>query len=86
MSAGSLFQTAGAVASQLRLSLSRVLKSQESNVQLGPKSGDDETCDEPDYHRTVDNNSAGSRSPLRLKNDRPTTKWQPLDNEKRVEK
>ena len=80
MSAGSLFQIAGAIASQLRLSLSRVLKLQESmrrKCLAGSQEGDNETCDESDYHRTVDNNSAGSRGSLRLKDDRPTLQWQP---------
>ena len=56
------------------------------SIQLGPKSGDDETNDEAGYHKTVDNKSASSHSPSWLKDNRPTPQWRPLDNVKEVGK
>ena len=52
MSGGSPFQISVAVYSQ-PTALSNVLKLQGLTVQLGPRNEDDETCDESDYHKTV---------------------------------
>ena len=54
ISAGRPFHILAAVASQLCLNLSSVLKLQNVSVHLGPRSEDDEICDELDYQVTVE--------------------------------
>ena len=53
--------------------LSNVLKLRgltNVNIQLGPRSEDDETCDKSEYHKTVGSKSVNSHGPLQVTDDK----------------
>ena len=68
-SAGSPFQISAAVASQLHLYLSNVLKLQ--GLTKRRCSADDETDEESDSHKTVGSKSVSSHDPLQLTDGKP---------------